>query len=183
ATCCHSSLNPAKPELAPPRRRGCSMAPRSSRCCSSHRAGSLSSLAAPSTRSILMIRRVWAATAVLCLALTGCSKAAPDDQTDGGVKTGPGVSDTTIRLGVMVDLTAVFAPLAKSVVQGIELYWKQQNEAGGVCGRTVEVTVRDHAYDPQKAVSIYRELANEVLGWQTVLGSPVMTALRPSITQ
>lgn len=83
----------------------------------------------------------------------------------------------------MVDLTAVFAPLAKSVVQGIELYWKQQNEAGGVCGRTVEVTVRDHAYDPQKAVSIYRELANEVLGWQTVLGSPVMTALRPSITQ
>ena len=52
----------------------------------------------------------------------------------------------------LTDLTGVFAPLGKSVAQGTQLYWKQQNAAGGVCGRTVELTVKDHGYDPQKAV-------------------------------
>jgi ABC-type branched-subunit amino acid transport system substrate-binding protein len=99
------------------------------------------------------------------------------------VKTGPGVSDSAIKLGVMVDLTAVFAGLSKSLVQGSDLFWSQQNSAGGVCGRKVEVTVKDHRYDPQQAVSLYRELSGSVLAMQTVLGSPVMTALRPSIDQ
>ena len=77
----------------------------------------------------------------------------------------------------------MFAPLSKSVVQGTQLYWKQQNAAGGVCGRTVEVVVKDHGYDPQKAVSVYREISGDVLGMQTVLGSPVVSALRPTIGQ
>ena len=90
---------------------------------------------------------------------------------------------TTIKLGSLVDLTAVFAPLSKSVVQGTQLFWKQQNAAGGVCGRTVEVVVKDHGYDPQKAVSVYREISGDVLGMQTVLGSPMVSALRPTIGQ
>jgi len=120
---------------------------------------------------------------VLCLALTACSKATPSNQPTGEVKTGPGVTATTIKLGSLVDLTAVFAPLSKSLVQGTQLFWKQQNAAGGVCGRTVEVTVKDHSYDPQKAVSAYREISADVLGMQTVLGSPVISALKPSIDQ
>jgi ABC-type branched-subunit amino acid transport system substrate-binding protein len=130
-----------------------------------------------------MKRRLVALATALCLALTGCSKATSGDQNTGDVKTGPGVTATTIKLGSLVDLTAVFAPLSKSVVQGTQLFWKQQNAAGGVCGRTVEVVVKDHGYDPQKAVSVYRELAGEVLGMQTVLGSPVVSALRPTIGQ
>jgi len=127
--------------------------------------------------------RLLALAAALCLALTGCNKATSGDQDAGGVKTGVGVTDTTIKLGSLVDLTAVFAPLAKSVVQGTQLFWKQQNASGGVCGRTVEIVVKDHGYDPQKAVAVYRELAGDVLGMQTVLGSPVVSALRPSIGQ
>jgi ABC-type branched-subunit amino acid transport system substrate-binding protein len=130
-----------------------------------------------------MNRRLLALSAALCLALTGCNKATSGDQNAGGVKTGVGVTDTTIKLGSLVDLTAVFAPLAKSVVQGTQLFWKQQNASGGVCGRTVEVVVKDHGYDPQKAVAVYRELAGDVLGMQTVLGSPVVSALRPAIAQ
>jgi ABC-type branched-subunit amino acid transport system substrate-binding protein len=129
------------------------------------------------------MKRSLLVASVLCLALTACSKATSGDQSAGGVQTGPGVTASTIRLGSLVDLTAVFAPLSKSVVQGTQLYWKQQNAAGGVCGRTVEVTVKDHAYDPQKAVSVYREIAGDVLGMQTVLGSPVVSALRGTIDQ
>ncbi|HEV2778703.1 MAG TPA: ABC transporter substrate-binding protein [Actinophytocola sp.] len=130
-----------------------------------------------------MNRRLLALLTALLLALTACSKATSGDQNAGGVKTGPGVTDSTIKLGSLVDLTAVFAPLGKSLVQGTQLFWKQENDKGGVCGRTVEVTVKDHGYDPQKAVALYREVSGDVLGLQTVLGSPVITALRSSIAQ
>ncbi|MFD0821381.1 ABC transporter substrate-binding protein [Micromonospora zhanjiangensis] len=135
-----------------------------------------------------MIRRRPILTTAICLCLaatglTGCGKATSGDKDSGGVKSGPGVTASTIKLGSLVDLTAVFASLSKSVVQGTQLFWKQQNANGGVCGRTVEVTVKDTGYDPQKAVSAYRELSGDVLGLQSVLGSPVMTALRPLAKQ
>ena len=130
-----------------------------------------------------MNRRALILAAALCLVLAACSKATSGKQEAGGVRTGPGVTADTIRLGALVDLTAVFAPLSKSLVQGSELFWAQQNAAGGVCGRRVQLTVRDHRYDPQQAVALYRELAGGVLAMQTVLGSPVMTALRPAIDQ
>ena len=122
--------------------------------------------------------------AVLCLVLAACGKAGGGGtQSAGGVKAGPGVTATAIKLGVLTDLSAVFAPLGKSLVQGTQLYWDQQNQAGGVCGRKVELTVKDHGYDPQKAVGLYRAMAPDVLGLQTLLGSPVVTALKPSIDQ
>jgi len=130
-----------------------------------------------------MNRRLLASLTALCLAVTACSKATSGGQDAGGVKTGPGVTDTTIKLGSLVDLTAVFAPLGKSLVQGTQLYWKQENDKGGVCGRKVEVTVKDHGYDPQKAVALYREVSADVLGLQTVLGSPVISALKSTIGQ
>jgi ABC-type branched-subunit amino acid transport system substrate-binding protein len=131
-----------------------------------------------------MNRRLLAAVAVLPLALAGaCNKAKTGGQDASGVKTGPGVTASTIKLGSLVDLTAVFAPLGKSLVQGSQLYWNQQNAAGGVCGRRVEIVVKDHGYDPQKATALYRGMSGDILGLQTVLGSPVISALRSSIDQ
>jgi ABC-type branched-subunit amino acid transport system substrate-binding protein len=128
-----------------------------------------------------MNRRPLMLAAALCLVLTACSKATSGGTSAGGVKTGPGVTDSTIKLASLVDLTAVFAPLGKSLVQGTQLYWKQENDKGGVCGRKVELTVKDHGYDPQKAVALYREVSGDALALQTVLGSPVVSALRPAI--
>jgi ABC-type branched-subunit amino acid transport system substrate-binding protein len=128
-----------------------------------------------------MNRRLLAAAIAIPLLLSGCAKAKSNAQDSGGVKTGPGVTASTIKLGSLVDLTAVFAPLGKSLVQGTQLYWNQQNAAGGVCGRKVEITVKDHGYDPQKAAALYRGMSGDVLGLQTLLGSPVVSALRSAI--
>ena len=120
----------------------------------------------------------------LYLSLAACGKAQQGGaQGAGGVKTGPGVTDTAIKLGVLTDLSAVFAPLGKSLSQGTQLYWNQQNQAGGVCGRKIELSIKDHAYDPQKATGLYRAMAPEVLALQTLLGSPVVTALKPAVNQ
>lgn len=131
--------------------------------------------------------RAYAAVlAVLALTLTaGCSqKAAKDDgggKDAGGVKTGKGVTAKTINLGVLTDMTGVYASLGKSVTQAQQLWAKQTNAEGGICGRQIELTVRDHGYDPQKAVSSYTELEPKVLGFAQFIGSPFVSAVKQRI--
>lgn len=123
--------------------------------------------------------------AALALALTGCSGKAGEKDTKsedaGGVRTGVGVTAKTIKLGVLTDMTGVYASLGKSVTQAQRLWAKQTNAAGGICGRTIELTVRDHGYDPQKAVAAYTELAPGVLGFAQFIGSPFVAAVEPRI--
>jgi ABC-type branched-subunit amino acid transport system substrate-binding protein len=125
---------------------------------------------------------------VLLVVLAGCGSKGQDNSSGGGgggqsgaVKTGPGVSDKTITLGLLTDLSGVFAPLGKPIVQANQLFWKERNAQGGVCNRTVNLVVKDHGYDPQKAVVQYRELSSSVAGLQQLLGSPITAALLPSL--
>jgi len=128
---------------------------------------------------------------VLLAFVVGCGRGDEDDggsaSSGGGgeteVKTGPGVTADTIRLGALPDLTAVFGPLGQSMVQGMQLYWDGKNGDGGICGRQVEIDVQDTSYDPQKAVTLYREMSGDVLGLQILLGSPIVAALQDTIEQ
>ncbi|MFC8343728.1 ABC transporter substrate-binding protein [Streptomyces sp. NPDC057280] len=119
------------------------------------------------------------------LLLAGCSSKAQDDnsgeQSAGGIKTGEGISGKTITLGALTDMTGVYATLGKSVTQAQQLYVKQLNAAGGVCGYKVALTVRDHGYDPQKAVSGYTELEPKVLGFAQFIGSPFVAAVKQRV--
>ncbi|MDX6744230.1 ABC transporter substrate-binding protein [Actinocorallia sp. A-T 12471] len=121
------------------------------------------------------------AVAALTLAATACSTKAPDAASDGAVRTGEGVTDSTLTLGVLSDLSNVFGPLGQSLVQGNELYFNQRNADGGVCGRQVKLEIRDHAYNVQTSVSQFAELEPKVLGFVQLLGSPIVSALAPKI--
>jgi ABC-type branched-subunit amino acid transport system substrate-binding protein len=132
-----------------------------------------------------------AGSLLVCIVLVlaaGCgSKGSSNNASSGGgsssgaVKTGPGVTSKTITLGLLTDLSGVFAPLGKPIVQANRLFWKEKNAQGGVCNRTVNLVVKDHGYDPQKAVVQYRELSSQVAGLQQLLGSPITAALLPSL--
>lgn len=122
------------------------------------------------------------ATAVV---LSGCS-------TKGGgadeVKTGPdgvkydvGVTDKTISLGVMTDLSGPFKINSLPVTYGNQLWADDVNAAGGICGRQVKVVVRDTAQQADKAVSLYPELEPKVLGIMQLTGSPILAALKSNI--
>jgi ABC-type branched-subunit amino acid transport system substrate-binding protein len=127
-----------------------------------------------------------AAAALLSGVVAGCGGKGEDSggstsaDAAGSIKTGPGVTETEISLGLLTDLSGVFAPLAKPIVQGTQEYWKQQNANGGACDRTIKLVVKDHGYDPQKAVVQYRELS-DVAGLQQLLGSPITAALLPTL--
>ncbi|MFP8907129.1 ABC transporter substrate-binding protein [Streptomyces atacamensis] len=129
---------------------------------------------------------VVAATA-LALIATGCSSKAGGGDSGGagtgadGVRTDKGVTDETIRIGALTDMTGVYASLGKSVTQAQQLYIDQINSDGGICGRKLELTVRDHGYDAGKAIPAYTELQPKVVGFVQFLGSPFVSAVKERI--
>ncbi|MFK0099955.1 ABC transporter substrate-binding protein [Streptomyces sp. NPDC091040] len=133
----------------------------------------------------MKLRVLGAVCAALALALTGCSEKAKSSDggegAKGGVRTGEGVTDSVIALGALTDMTGVYASLGKSVTQAQQLWVKQTNAEGGICDRRIELTVRDHGYDPQKAVAGYTELEPKVLGFVQFIGSPFVGAVEQRI--
>ncbi|MFH8758159.1 ABC transporter substrate-binding protein [Streptomyces atroolivaceus] len=133
----------------------------------------------------MKLRVVGAVVAALTLTLAGCSekaKSSDDGAADkNGVKTGEGVTDSKITLGALTDMTGVYASLGKSVTQAQQLWVEETNKAGGICDRQIELTVRDHGYDPQKAIGAYTELEPDVLGFTQFIGSPFVSAVESRI--
>jgi ABC-type branched-subunit amino acid transport system substrate-binding protein len=130
--------------------------------------------------------------AATALALAACSTTDPNAGgsgsagTTGGsadVETGNGVTDTEITVGMLTDLSGPFAAGAAVQVTETKAYWDQVNADGGVCERDVVVDVQDHGYDPQKAVTLYRSMAPDVIALQQVLGGPTSSAVLPLAEQ
>jgi len=118
----------------------------------------------------------------VALPLAACGKGSSNGSTkQGSIKAGPGVQPKQITLGVLTDQSGTFAVLGQALTQGQQAYWKEQNANGGVCGRQVNLIVKDHGYDPQRAVTLYRDLAPNVLALEQLLGSPVTAALLPQL--
>lgn len=127
---------------------------------------------------------------VVCLAtataLAACGTRAEDttgspaDETTDLI-TGTGVTDDTITLGVLSDLSVVYGPLGTTLLHGNEIYANEVNAEGGICGRDLELIVRDHAHDVQTSVSQFGEMEPQVLGFVHMLGSPMVSALQPRI--
>ncbi|WUD76289.1 ABC transporter substrate-binding protein [Streptomyces sp. NBC_00510] len=125
-------------------------------------------------------------TAALTCVLTACGgdkgTAADDGPVDAnGVKTGPGITDSTITLGVLTDLSGPYGPLGRSVLQAEKLYVDQVNAKGGVCGRKLKLLVRDHGYDVDTAVVHYGEMEPKIAAMPGLLGSTIINALLDSI--
>jgi len=126
------------------------------------------------------------AAAACLFAVTACSTTEPEAAgggDSGDVETGNGVSDSAITIGVLTDLSGPFAAGAAVQVTEFQAYWDKVNADGGICDRDVEMEVQDHAYDPQKAVSLYRSMSSDIVALQQVLGGPTSAAVLPLAQQ
>ena len=121
--------------------------------------------------------------AAVVVTASGCSTKAPESSGGGGggeaaadVQTDIGVEGETIKLGVLTDLTGVFAALGKDITNANELFWSDKK----VCDTyTVELDVQDTGYVPQQGVQLYSGMKDSVLAMQQTIGSPINTALAP----
>ena len=122
--------------------------------------------------------------AAVVMAASGCSTKAPETSAGGGggeaaggdVLTDVGIEGETINLGVLTDLTGVFAALGNDITNANQLFWENNQ----VCD-TYDVTldVQDTGYVPQQGVQLYSGMQDNILAMQQTIGSPINTALAP----
>ena len=123
--------------------------------------------------------------ASILAAASGCSTKAPDTAGSGAggtgageVKVGRGIEGNVITLGVLTDLTGVFAALGADLTNAHTMYWEKRNAGEKVCGKyDVKLDVKDTGYVPQAGVQLYSGMQSEVLAMQQTIGSPINAAL------
>ncbi|MBU4464339.1 MAG: ABC transporter substrate-binding protein, partial [Actinobacteria bacterium] len=123
-----------------------------------------------------------ATASVLALALAGCSRGGTD--ANGGAAASPGITDTTITLGITTPLSGATAGPGTCTVAGVTAYFGAKNASGGVKfgdGKTrkVEIKSYDDAYDPQKALANFQQMVSDGVFAETAgLGTPTNRAFR-----
>lgn len=83
------------------------------------------------------------------------------------------VTEDTINIGMLADLTGIFAGLVNDIVDSELAFFEEYNAAGGVDGRwQVNVIVEDTAYDVEQHGQKYEELKDQVVAITNSTGSP-----------
>ena len=93
-------------------------------------------------------------------------------EAEGEVTFDVGVTEDTITVGLLADLSGPFAPLVQDIVAAQEVYWDLVNEGGGIAGRQVEMIVEDTAYNPDQHRTLYEGMRDSVAMLSQSTGSP-----------
>ena len=118
------------------------------------------------------------------IALSACSTKSENTKTGstGGVQADAGVTDDTITLGVQTDLSGTFKQIGIAMTAGNQAWTDEVNAAGGICGRTIELDIKDNGYKPDNAIALYEKQKTTSLGLLQLQGSPILAALKERIT-
>lgn len=99
------------------------------------------------------------------------------------VKTGPGVADGNVTVGVLSVLTGPVALQGLPVSNGIEAYFKQLEASGSQTGYKTTLLKRDHQYNAQTANQIFAEMSPRVAIYGELFGTPIIAALQARIKE
>ena len=109
---------------------------------------------------------------------TAASAVAPED-----ILTDVGVDDTTIKVGMLADLSGAFAGLVTEIVEAQRVFWDQVNADGGIGGRQIELVVEDNGYDVAVMQEKFEALRDEVAIFSQSTGSPHTAAIAPGLVE
>ncbi len=96
--------------------------------------------------------------------------------TPDGLSTGPGVTDESITLGLLVD-----PERDRGFSQGVDLWRASINNSGGICGRTVELIGNGRSGLPADPVEAYDTVGLNSLGMLVLPGTDEVAALNSSV--
>jgi len=128
-----------------------------------------------------------AVASVVALTLAGCSRGGDSgggDASGSAAPASPGITDTSITLGITSPLTGATAGPGNCTVDGAKAYFGAKNAAGGIefgdgKTRTVEIKAYDDGYDPQKALANFQQMVSDgVFAAGIGLGTPTNRAWR-----
>ncbi|HEX9086963.1 MAG TPA: ABC transporter substrate-binding protein [Arthrobacter sp.] len=123
-----------------------------------------------------------AMASIVALSLSGCTRGGSGQ--GGGSGASPGITDTSITLGITTPLSGATAGPGTCTVAGVSAYFGAVNAAGGVKfgdgkTRTVSIKSYDDAYDPQKSLANFQQMVSDnVFAATAGLGTPTNRAYR-----
>lgn len=142
---------------------------------------------------------------LLSLSLVAAACGDDDDETEAGTETpedttggeegggeegggepeeAPGFDGETIRLGVLTPQTGVAAVIGNPLTEGNRVFFEALNAEGGIAGKyKVELEIADTQYQPQTAVQQYNATKDNVAGYVQVLGTGVVNAVLPLLSE
>ena len=94
-----------------------------------------------------------------------------------------GVTNDSIKLGVIVDLTGPIAVNTVPYLEGVRNYFRYINELGGINGRMVKLIVEDDRYSIPRAIAAFKKLMykDRVLALLGPAGTPQTVTLSSQI--
>jgi ABC-type branched-subunit amino acid transport system substrate-binding protein len=85
-----------------------------------------------------------------------------------------------IKIGLLADLTGLFAATVTDITDATIAYWDNVNANGGLAdGWTVELVVEDTNYNVEQHMEKYEKLRNEVVAISQSTGSPTSVTMLP----
>lgn len=78
-----------------------------------------------------------------------------------GGATDTGVTGSTIKLGLIATLTGAISGQFDSAVQAVDSYFRAVNDAGGICGRKIELLIRDDNGNGANNLTIAKKMVEE----------------------
>lgn len=98
------------------------------------------------------------------------------------VKTdGVTVTDDTIYLGLLADLTGPFSGSVIDVIDAQLAFWSKVNDEGGIAGRKVELLIENTGYNPALHAEKYAAMADQVVMIAHSTGSPHTLSILPDL--
>ena len=99
------------------------------------------------------------------------------------IATDIGVTEDTITVGMLADLSGAFAPLVSEIVEAQTVYWDAVNRDGGIAGRQVELLIEDNAYDVPTQLEKYEVIRDNVAIISQSTGSPHTAAIAADLVE
>jgi branched-chain amino acid transport system substrate-binding protein len=125
--------------------------------------------------------------AALALVLAGCGR---ERAGGGGSQSAPGLSDTTVKLGMSLPLSGPVSDAGQAQLGGARAYYEAVNAAGGVKmhdGKTrkIQLVYYDDAYEPARSVQNFRKLVDQdrVMAYVGSLGTAQNAGVMPIANQ
>ncbi|MCQ3812948.1 MAG: ABC transporter substrate-binding protein [Acidimicrobiia bacterium] len=96
----------------------------------------------------------------------------------------PGFDGSTIRVGVISDLSGPASIIGVPLTAGAQVYYDYVNSQGGIAGRyMIETNEQDHQYMPSIALQVYNSIKDDVVLIGQLLGTPITNAVLESLKQ
>ncbi|GAB2967185.1 ABC transporter substrate-binding protein [Streptomyces pseudoechinosporeus] len=106
--------------------------------------------------SVFSLTRTLAGLAVGAMLLSGCGSSLDES---GGSKAGGGQSGGAVKIGLLVPLSGVYAPIGEDLRAGFQLYLDQHD--GKLGGREVDLKTADEGEGPQTGVPAAQKLVTQ----------------------